>query len=174
MDSVSNSAILLEEIKILSNAIIGADKQSNQIKQWCLTLWTACWGLVLAKHILPSFVDTGYLYTFAILLIPVMFGLQDVATKRNQRKLLWRTQVIHSELNRIPGSEEIRQGFRIYDVAGFGQAHNTGVFQVDADAYHQYISPLTAFRRSTSIKCFYSILFLLTLVLSIAVNTLVA
>lgn len=101
LDNDAKREILLAEIKILSNAIITADSQSNQINQW----WIACWGLVFTEHIIPGLIDLNYYVTFSITLVPVLFAIQDVMAKRNQRKLLWRTRAIHSRLN-FDGAEK--------------------------------------------------------------------
>ena len=171
LDNEAKREVLLAEIKILSNAIIAADGQSNQIKQWCLTLCTACWDIFFAKHVIPGLSDLNAMITFGIVVVPLVFAIQDIMTKRNQRKLLWRTRVIHSQLNFDPALSTITSGFHLYDVAGHGQAQKEPTFfYPKEEEYEKYISPLASLIGSTSVKCFYSVLIFICLLFSVLIN----
>ncbi|MEP2510505.1 MAG: hypothetical protein ABJH72_14175 [Reichenbachiella sp.] len=156
--------VTLEEIRVINLTITNLDQKMNQIKTWCLTLWTGCWWLLveLTKH---NEVDK----TFAIFItmIPMTFAILDVEVKRNQLKFIHRARVlgkwlnaekVEFEIKKDPGPNEIvATNFRYYDPSGYSGAQQKGNPDYKA-FYSDEVSFTSAIRQSNSIKVFYGIL----------------
>ena len=154
------SSILIEELKIIASAITDIDHKSNQVKQWCITLWTAAWGLIGIKHLSDWLI--GPLFYVLVLIIPLVFLVLDIQVKRNQRKFLWRAKELHGWINGITvdrdknesNSDETVPAIRLYAPAGA----NTVKFQNQkeyTDKYEKSISAKESFMKSHTLKVFY-------------------
>ena len=122
--------VMKEEMKFISDAIKSRNDQSNQIKQWCLTLWMATWGVVTLEFVTKTLGDDQYLVLLAPALFPPLFFVLDIINKRHERKFSWRAKQIHWFMNgredAPPDAETglarfVRTGdlggFRVYDPA---------------------------------------------------------
>ena len=116
---------LSEERQLIATAILARNQQSTQIKQWCMTLWLASWGLISV----PGLVDLlpRFYIAFAPTAFPIFFFLMEVMNKRLERKFTFRARQIHRFLNGAkdqPGSYWyfLQSGelgsFVMYDPAG--------------------------------------------------------
>lgn len=156
----TESSILIEELKIIASAITDMDHKSTQVKQWCITLWTAAWGLIGIDHIGPLVI--GPLYYALVLIIPAVFLILDVQVKRNQRKFLWRAKELHEWINKTTEGNDINGTLndstvpvvRLYDPAGANTVkfHNEKDY---TDKYEKSISARESFMESHTLKVFY-------------------
>ena len=159
--------VTLEEVKIINSTITNLDQKMNQIKTWCLTLWTGCWWLLVE---LTKNHNVNEKYALFIVLIPITFAILDVEVKRNQLKFIYRARILSKWLNnedlefkRIKGEDKFRTQFRFYDPSGYGSVHSI-YNEAYQEHYEDAISFTTAISESLSIKAFYCILILLSLV----------
>ena len=65
--------ILREEMKIISAAITDHNRKSTQIKQWCLTLWMATWGVISIDYVRSAFMENTFILLLAPAIFPVFF-----------------------------------------------------------------------------------------------------
>ena len=166
------AAALDQEIQIVAEAIVARDKQSNQIKQWCITVWMASWAVLAFdadKMVAFGFeafgLSTAQVYIASVAgaasLLCVMFFLLDLINKRNQYKFLWRSRVIHEFLNDPAGSD-----FVVYDPGGAtdkGSARRLR-FGNATVSYDEYISMPNVARQVHGLILFYGVLISVSLI----------
>ncbi len=172
------SSILLEELKIIASAITDMDHKSTQVKQWCITLWTAVWGLLAIEEISSWLI--GPLYYALVLAIPFGFFVLDVQVKRNQRKFLCRAKELHYWMNESADKSDISStiskstvpALRLYDPAGVNTVNNYIQNTVDNHSqeddysakYEKSISVWKSLRESETLKIFYTGLIVITII----------
>jgi hypothetical protein len=90
---------LSEEMKMVSHAISERNQYSTQIKQWCLTLWLAAWGIASLDDVSSFLGDDKWLTLFSPCVFPPCFLILDLINKRNERKFTFRARLITRFLN---------------------------------------------------------------------------
>ncbi len=174
--------VLTEEMELIGRAITERNQQSTQIKQWCLTLWVATWGIVSIEYVMKWFEGYQFLVLCAPALFPPIFLGLDLINKRLERKFTFRARQIYRFLN-AGGSGQDSGGsslerfletgdlgdFRVYDPAAMNWYYEQGQENVDSRAeLEQWISIRRVFSESWGLGLFYVGLFLVTILAVVA------
>ena len=137
--------VLKYELELISAAILDRNRQSTQIKQWCLTLWMASWIVVKFINFDEKFIDLkSYVYLIPCI-PPLIFVWVEILNKRIERKFTFRSRLIHEFLNYDCDFSEIEQkirreispaglmmrlngsGFRFFDPSGMNTLRHSAV-----------------------------------------------
>jgi len=84
--------LLQQEIGLVNGAIEQGDEITKSIKQWTITVWAASLGGALTSTDLRP-------YSWATLVIPLLFWLVDTSHRVAQRRFIWRNLKIMEFLN---------------------------------------------------------------------------
>ena len=118
------------------------------------------------EHLSVGLQAAGYWYSLTMFAVLFMFLVIDVQTKRNQRKYLWRAQLIHAKLNSIEKQDEantdLRNSFRTFDPAGANSIYMQSPPSNSKRNYEQFTGYKRSFLDSKGLKYFYGGLFVVT------------
>lgn len=170
--------VLTEEMVLIGRAITERNQQSTQIKQWCLTLWVATWGIVSIEYVMKWFEGYQYLVLCAPALFPPIFLGLDLINKRLERKFTFRGRQIYRFLNasgpgRDSGGSSLESfletgelgDFRVYDPAAVNWYYERDQENIDSRTeLEQWISIRSVFNESWGLALFYVGLFFVTIV----------